>query len=690
MIFSQINIKLIDNINKNFYYLEEVITFEKEINDIINEQISNKILIEKYTKLNNTLLDVEPFSEKSIIMESEPCEIYSNDKYPEMEYFTKQNLPNKEDFINKFNYNLSNKSNYPITNMIINNKKYSKIIKLLKYLPIINDICNYMIKFCSYKYSREEAKQIKIENINLERDKKDLIKKFCKIYKQLRPYIKKFDNNDLDKGFNNLEKESYLSNFCVDIHENNYGMVLAGIYRKMIDLQNYFINTIINSTNDNLKNYANLFIIKIMIQDCNKDDIVYLPSFDDDNEDENEIEENELNEINEEKDINYDKDENKINLMKIIISNSYHKTNYIMEYNFESIEDTLASLMLPKIKSFYSPETSEKYLRTVIYQYEGFRGNSNNIITDYKAKYQQRNLSDIELNIVISYILKEQNNKSFNINNLLLSLQILIDIILGNNYNKNDSLCKIMKNIDDNSNISVAKNFFKKIETDEEYNDSLFTVECLIDLMNIFEMLCWDKIKNHLDKDYSIDINDDIKLFIKKFFNKNKIKISKELLCTAIRRFISRYLIGKKEENKINSKNNLYHYLDKNELWPDNLKKNEIFKEELKQLFTTNKSNYISVGHSLKLYEYLGGDLFSLEELIKKKKEETKKNDNKNNNSINIHGEQKINEKYEMKNLEYEEKTNDEFLDDEENEEDEEELSQDEGDQSQEYEEFGY
>ena len=71
-----------------------------------------------------------------------------------------------------------------------------------------------------------------------------------------------------------------------------------------------------------------------------------------------------------------------------------------MEYNFESIEDTLASLMLPKIKSFYSPETSEKYLRTVIYQYEGFRGNSNNIITDYKAKYQQRKLSDILLLVI--------------------------------------------------------------------------------------------------------------------------------------------------------------------------------------------------------------------------------------------------------------------------------------------------
>ena len=60
-------------------------------------------------------------------------------------------------------------------------------------------------------------------------------------------------------------------------------MILAGIYMKLIEIQNSFINKIINSNNENSKNYSKLFIIKIMAQDCNKDEIIDLPSFDDDN-----------------------------------------------------------------------------------------------------------------------------------------------------------------------------------------------------------------------------------------------------------------------------------------------------------------------------------------------------------------------------------------------------------------------
>ena len=613
IIFTPINEKITNNINKTFHHKEDLINFEKEINEIINEQLNKNVLIEQYIKQNNILLGVEPFSDKSIIIESEPCEIYLNDKYPEIEYFTNSKLPNKDNFINKFNSNITNKNKYPITNLIINHRMFIKRLQLLQYLPVINEICNDMIKYCSYQYSREEAKQIKIENEIKEPNKKNLIEQFYVIYEKLRPQIKKFDCHDLNKGFNNLRSESYLSNFCVDTNEVNYGMIIAGIYQKMIEIQNSFINIIINSSNERLKNYANLFIIKIMIQDCNKDEIIKLPLFDDDIDNKNKEE----NKLNNDMDNNDDNDKEKINIMKIIIDNSYYYDNNYMEYNFDSIEDTLASLILPKIKRFYSPQDSEKYLRTVVYQYEGFRGN----ITEYLEKYQQRKLTEVELNIVINFIIN-QKNQNFDMKSFLFSLQILIDIILSNNYKKNESLYKVIMNIKDNSNIFLIKNFFNKIKTEEEYNDSLFTVECLIDLMNFLEMFYWDKIKNNLDKDYLVDINNDIKLKFDNIYNNKKILITKELLCTAIRRFITRYLIGKREENKINPKNNLYLYIDKIELWPIDLKKNEQFKEELTQLFGLNESNYISVGNSLKLYEYLGGDLNSLKELLKKKNEE--------------------------------------------------------------------
>ena len=635
LIFEPINNILINNINKNFYYKEDAINFEKEINNIINEKINdNESFVDKYIKLNNNLLEIEPFSEKSIILEVEPFEIYSNDEYPEIKYFYKSKLPNKENFIDRFNSNILNKTKYPIINMIINSRITNKNLKLLKYLPIINDLCNYIIKNYSYKYSREEAKQKNIFSEIKEEKYKLLINKFYKIYKKLRPYAKKYDCYNIANGFNNLENEPFLSNFCIDTHEINYGMVIASIYMTLIEIQNSFINTIINSGNKNIKNYSK-FIIKIMIQDCNKDEIVKLPSFDDNNEDN----EDDIELLNDDIDNNAYNNE-KIDLMKIIISNSYYYNNNYLKYNFDSIEDSLASFILPKIKSFYS---SENCLRTIIYQYEGFR-NKSNIITEYSQKYEQRELYIEEINIIIAYILKEQKNINFNIKNFLFSLQILIDIILSNNYEKNEKLYIIIINIEDNPNISIIKQFFKNIKIVENKNNkkSLFTINCLIDFMNFIEKMCWEKIKDNTHKEYLIELNDNTKDHIDKIFlNKNNLIINKEILSTAVRRFISRYLIGKREENEINSNNNLYYYLEKVEFWPINFTKNVKFKEELNKILIINENNYISVGQSTKLYEYLGGDLLTLEQIIKKMKEEKNKenkdiiNNNEGINSVN-------------------------------------------------------
>ena len=148
--------------------------------------------------------------------------------------------------------------------------------------------------------------------------------------------------------------------------------------------------------------------------------------------------------------------------------------------------------------------------------------------------------------------------------------------------------------------------------------------------MSLFERFCWDDIKNNIKEDFLIDISDGLKFKLYKKINNNKLFISKELLCTVIRRFISRYLIGKNEQNKINSNDHLYQYLDKDELWPVNFTKNENFKEELKNMFEINENDYITVGHSLNLYEDLGGDLDSLDELLEKKKKSDKITENIN------------------------------------------------------------
>ena len=81
----------------------------------------------------------------------------------------------------------------------------------------------------------------------------------------------------------------------------------------------------------------------------------------------------------------------------------------------------------------------------------------------------------------------------------------------------------------------------------------------------------------------------------------------------------------------------LYYYLEKVEFWPINFTKKVKFKEELNKILIINENNYISVGQSTKLYEYLGGDLLTLEQIIKKMKEEkNKENKDKINNNEGI------------------------------------------------------
>jgi hypothetical protein len=532
-----------------------------------------------------------------------------------MEYFCKAKLPNLEDFKKEFNSLEDNIEYYPIINFLLDEHS---TIKYLKYLPKINSLCNYVINYCSYRYSRDEAKNLKIKEEIRTCD--ELIDKFIEIYKKLRPLIKQIDCHELkDKNgnlyFNDLANNQYLSNFCVDIGEFDYGMVLTGIYREMINWQNQFINVVLNSKNENDKNYSELFKQEIMIQDCNESDIIKFPP---------------INEV----------------MNNNIIKYSYQKNYGVIFYNYELIEEELSSIILPSIKRLISD--NEKCLRYVTYQYEGFRGNKSNIITRFIEKYKPKELDIEELKIIYNYKHDWEKNDNKKIINFLFSLQILIDIILENNYNNNELIINIIEEKNQNENIYILKYFF-----DLGKDKNLFTVDTLINIFNIFEIICWDKIKENLMDIYLMDINEKIKKKIDNFFlnenkenkgnsiNENNQKIiTKRNLSIAIRRYVSRYLAGKRGQTEINENNNLIYYLSKQELWDDyGFVYNEEFEVELGMIFGYEDNNLkICVGQATKLYEYLGGDKSLLSEYFTKLEELEEKNpndDEKNNNLIN-------------------------------------------------------
>ena len=583
------------------YFEEEkkLYKFEKDVEKIVETELNNINLINSYIKDNEIMTDTEVSSDKLIILDE-----YINNEYKNLKYFRISKLPDFNDFSNQFNSLEENKDEYPIINYIL---EPDSNIKYLKYLPILNQVCNYMINHCSYKYTRDSAKTMKINDTERLFDDKTL-DKFIKIYEKLRPFVEAYECHEFidrkgDLYFNDLNNNKYYSNFCVDINEFNYGMVLTAIYLKMISWQNQFISVVLNSNNASDKNYSGLFENEIMIQDCNENDIIKFP-------------------------------DKEYIMNEIIIKNSYQKNYGVIIYNYQLIEEELASKILPSIKKFIS--NNETCLRYVTYQFEGFKGNKSNIITKFNDKYKPMDLSPKELAIIYNYKIKVHDNNI--LIKTLFSLQILIDVILENNYNKNESILKIISKEEKNENFEILKDLFydenknNNIKKNKEKKESkLFKVDRLINVFNIIELICWAKIKDNIIEDYNEKITESIKKKFDSFYKiENTRYIKKMKLATALRRFMSRYLTGKSSHSEFNKNNSLELYLSKEELWDEfEFTKSFEFNNELSELFSDENNNcLILVGHSMDLYNYLGGDETLLNKYFEKmevNKDEQKK-----------------------------------------------------------------
>ena len=578
--------KLIVEINKikTLKNLEDLNNYENTIKSIIQIELNNKNTINNFLENRNKYIDIKSNEELEKIIEEN---LYNNNlqflkkKYPEIEFFTIYKLPSFEDFKNEFNNIPNNKDYYPIINIILNDNSN---IKYLKYLPKINELCNFMIDYCSYKFTRDGANK---KNVYDEiKDKDDLINEFIVIFEELRPYVNEYGrfNFKNEKGetlFNSLnnKKIQFLSNLCVDEGECNYGMVLAALYKKLIFWQNSYINQILYSKNESHKIYNEFFESEIMIQDCNENDIINIPT-------------------NEELLNNY------------IVKNTYKKKYCIIEYNFKKIEEQLAINILPNIKKFVSD--NNKCLKYVIYKYEGFKGNKDNLITIFNDKYDIKELTKNEMNIIIEYIKSIKNKSEQKILDFWSSLQLLIDIILENNYNGEILISKIIRDNNKKESLILLNDLFNNSKITEKNKGTLFKVNSLMSVFNIFELICWEKIKENLIDNYLKEINDNMMQVIDIFFNddNNKNIITRKDLSTAIRRFVSRYLLGRRSEKEIDKNSNLIDNLYKKELWnKKDIVDNKQFEKELNLLFNIKNKSMISIGQATKLQEYLGDEI---------------------------------------------------------------------------------
>ena len=642
MIFNGL-IDIISNL-KEVNTEEKLLLFEKQVDEYIMGKIAQENNAEKlnkeYQEANSELLKCDPYSLKEIILENYDPSIYNQKIYPDIQYYTVSHIQNFNNFANKFNSLEENKNKYFLINTLINkNEGLTQNLISLRNLPSINELTNLLIALYSYKISREDAKRIlmkdKLEEIKKSYEEINSIKinsneKF--IEKLITPFIKSWNNikesctqyrcivlRDLEKGEKPLDMsiDLPLSFFLVDDGDKNGGMFLASAYEKMIEWQNNFIDIVIN--NNKLSGIHNSYVSQleqeIDIQEASKDEIINIDK---------KLYKSFNNLINTTAMRNIFSKNGKDNIIQ-------YKNYNDLEYNYEFIEEELGKLIFPGVKKFKKDK-----IKFITYLYEGFRAGNSSVLVDYNMKYPQRKLNEEEEKKIEELCYANRSNK-FN-NEIFSNLQIIMNDILKENYEPNFLIIKIINNLSEY--ITLNEELIKMFKNTNDYflDEPLFSIDCLVTIFEYFERLCWEDINKYLDKDYQLVISEETKKYINDYFEKNKDNkdkiINTKNFTSALRKLISRYLTGSRQEIDIKSDAQLILYIKREDLWPKEMMEGNNEDKFTNEIFMICKGD-ITIGNCFDLYNFLEGDNFLKEEIEKNKgKEMNIKKNRRNDNGI--------------------------------------------------------
>ena len=230
-----------------------------------------------------------------------------------------------------------------------------------------------------------------------------------------------------------------------------------------------------------------------------------------------------------------------------------------------------------------------------------------------------------------------KNNKNYSPQQFLGSFQSFF-FYLDNASNKSeDNIDNVLKSIPEYVNFSNDfKNFFKGKRSHFKVNQS----------MNIylnFEDLCFEQLCLKLNSKFKVSIDDKSKSLIE---NKMKnFKYNNEFP-KALRRYISRYLVGINNEAKIEN-NKLFPELIKSDLWGLNLTN----MNEIKKFFDDEFKDFdITVSKSFSFYDLIGikdknpNKIMSINPSITKEEDvsDSESSNEEDENGVKIKGSQKF------------------------------------------------
>ena len=558
--------------------------FEKNVENLVLKCIEEYPDYEKkYLEINQINLDLNIHDIKTIVSELfQPTEeIYPHKDYPYLKYFIYTKYRTMDDLLKMLGPEKEYSRKYPLLHQYLQDNTKTK---KLKYLPAFNDFTNYIVNYYSCQISRQLAKDklLKDAKIMNEQGFNDKLKEFKSAWGNIKNYATKYKCKDTMKP-KSLDENDSLIYFLNDDGELGYGMYLAAACQNFIEWQNNFLQPIIDSENQSrtLNYYIRNLNNKVPVQDA-MNEILLIDNFG----------KSEFNDFN---DILY-------TFSRRNIFNSEGEINYLkynsFKFDFSSIEEELGEIFLPGKCLF----EDEDHLNFMSFWGEGFRGGKSDTLSTFYLKYKQVDLTEDEINSIIKYIKKTSKNNNINFTEFFGSLNLLIFHL----EEKREISTKPI------STILLEKPPYLKISNDclsfFQNEGNQLGVNKLMNIFFYIEHLCFNDLCKNLQPDYKINIPHETEEKIKNKLLKEKKKEEKysiKDLAAALRRFISRYLVGNRQDIEIDQKRELYFELTRLDLWEEKygqlVNLEELIKEQLGEF-------KLNVGQAFALYEIIGDE----------------------------------------------------------------------------------
>jgi len=544
MIFNELasilsNIKLIqsyDTLREIEKTIERIIQSKIEINNYNSYK-------EKYNTHNCEFqyLRGDICSIDNLIPENYEWNEYNREKYPFLKYFYYTENPGEKHIKSLIR---NNKEKYPVIDAFLNRNKNE--LEFLGKLPLFNKFHNLLLNKYSSKITRFNAQKTILKDEDIYKENPKLSEDFIKMW-----------NNIKEKESPQLNSSMPLSDFFID-NENKH---FINIYNKFASIQNKILEPLINQK-----------IIKAILPEIYKEKVSI-----------QDISENEIITFKLEKEyISFDNLVLNYSLRNIfnLQDNSINYCNY-NRYNIDidKIEEILSNSFLSNKKLFSND------IKGIIYKNDFYY---NKILSDFiNNKNQFEELKDDDKKYIITFY-SETLNKDLNQSLIFLKeIENLIEQIVENDTGETN-INRIINSHDKLKSLKYIKHFFSFNVKDE------FKVDKLYNIILFFEKIIFGQIKIELNT-CQLKLSEEEKGNISKYFSGNNKTdlLSKEKICIALRRLMTRFIINLivEEEKEIikESNENIVKHLYSPDLWDVSMENSGKIKEELnKGIFSLN------------------------------------------------------------------------------------------------------